>query len=305
MSNKEISIPYDAIGKPIIEFIPFNNAKFKTVTWKVPESVEYKGKIIYVHGFAEHSSIYTEVFDKLSQDGFEIFFFDQRGSGETSPGKEVGKSDDFHVYNDLDFMIKYNLDKRSISNPDEKFILGGHSMGSGVVLNYGIKGKYKDHISKIFAVGPLVKLHPNTEPNIFLRTGAPIINKLLPNFKIDSKINFDYITSNERWKNFIMQHDSKLIGTARLFYDMFARGELLLKKDYVSKFDPNIKLLILHGLNDNINWIKGTEQFYALLNDNIDKQFYKIKDGRHSLLIENDVIFKEVYQDLINFLNKD
>lgn len=53
-------IPYTPKGEPTIEFVEHNNAKFKTVTWKVPNEVTYKGKIIYVHGFAEQSNVYTE-----------------------------------------------------------------------------------------------------------------------------------------------------------------------------------------------------------------------------------------------------
>lgn len=302
MSAKEVPIPYEAKGEPVIDFIPFNGAKFKTVTWKVPEDVEYKGKIIFVHGFSEHSTIYTEAFDKLSQAGYEIFFFDQRGAGATSPGKEVGKTDEYHVFNDLEFMIKHNLDNRT--NPEEKFILGGHSMGSGIILNYGVQGKYKDSVKAIFAVGPLIKLHPNTEPNAILRAAAPVLTRLLPNFKIDSKLNYDYITSNERWKNYIKSHDTKLIGTVKQFNDMFVRGEKLTKKETVSKFGPNIPLLLLHGTNDNINWIEGTKKFHSLLPDTTDVEFVQVKDGRHSLLIENDEIFADVFRDLTNFLNK-
>lgn len=301
MSDQGVPLPYEAKGEPVIDFIPFNGAKFKTVTWKVPNDVEYKGKIIYVHGFFEHSSIYTEVFDKLSQVGYEVFFFDQRGAGATSPGKEVGKTDEYHVFNDLEFMIKYNLDART--NPDEKFILGGHSMGSGIVLNYGIQGKYKDDIRAIFAVGPLIKLHPNTEPNIVLRTLAPVLNKLLPTFKIDSKLNYDYITSNEKWKNYIKSHDTKLIGTVRQFNDMFVRGEKLTKKEYVDKFGPNIPLLLLHGTNDNINYIEGTKKFYELLNEKSNVEFIQVEGGRHSLLIENEEIFNKVFKYLTKFLD--
>lgn len=56
----EVPIPYTSIGKPITEFVEYNNANFSTTTWKVPSNVEYKGKIFYVHGFMESASIYTE-----------------------------------------------------------------------------------------------------------------------------------------------------------------------------------------------------------------------------------------------------
>lgn len=302
MGDSSVPIPYEPKETPLVEFIEYDKINFKTVTWKVPENVEYKGKIIYVHGFAEHSSIYTEAFDKLSQYGYEIFFFDQRGAGETSPGEYVGKTDEYHTFDDLDFMIKHNLEQRS--DQEEKFILAGHSMGGAIVLNYAIKGKYKNSIKKIFAIGPLIKLHPKTEPNIFIRIGAPIINRLFPNMKFDSQLKYNYITSNPKWIEYIAKHDTKLIGTARQFNDMFARGHILTKEDYVAKFDPKISLLVCHGTDDNVNWIKGTSTFINLLGEKINKKFLPIQNGRHSLLIENDVIFNEVFNDVVDFLNE-
>lgn len=294
-------LPYQPKGEPITEFIKFDNANFKTVTWKVPQDVTYKGKIVYVHGFSESAAIYTEFFDKLSQKGYEIFFFEQRGAGETSPGKEVGRTNEEHVFKDLEFMIKYNLDKRE--DKEEKLFLAGHLMGGGIVLNYGIKGKYIDQIRAIFVSGPLILLHANTEPNIILRKLAPIVSYLLPNMRFDSKLNYDYITSNEGWKAYIMKHDKVLVGTARQFQDMFVRGELLTHKDYVSKFNTSIPLLVLHGTDDNINWIKGTEKFFSLLNDNMDKEFVPVQGARHNLFLENEKIFGEVFDKLLSFLS--
>ncbi|CUM52111.1 uncharacterized protein AC631_03526 [Debaryomyces fabryi] len=296
-----VEIPYKTDNEPKIGFIEFDKANFKTVTWKAPESIPYKGRIIYVHGFSEHATIYTEYFDKLSQKGYDIFFFDQRGAGETSPGDQVGKTDEAHTFNDLDFMIKHNLDLKKDST--EKFFLMGHLMGGGIVLNYAIKGKYREHIKGIVVCAPLVLLHPKTQPNFVVRALSPLINKLVPNLKIDSKLNYDYITSNEGWKNYIMKHDTKLIGTVRQFFDMFARGEALTKPEFVSKFNPETSLLLVHGTNDNINWIDGTRKFYRLVDDKIDKSFSEIKDGRHSLFIENETIFKDVFDKVLTFLN--
>lgn len=295
-------IPYTPKGEPTIEFVEHNNAKFKTVTWKVPNEVTYKGKIIYVHGFAEQSNVYTEFFDNLSQNGYEVFFFDQRGAGETSPGKLIGQTNEFYVFDDLEFFIKRLLDLRV--NKDEKFYLMGHSMGGGIILNYGIRGKYKENIRGILACGPLIQLHPDTKPNFVLRAAMPYANYLLPNFIIDSKLNYDYITSNERWKNYIKGHD-KLIGTIRQFHDMFARGEDLLRPEYAAHFDKDIPVLVVHGDDDHINDIRASRKFVALFKDQQDnnKKLTEISKGRHSLFIENDEMFKEIFKIVIEFLD--
>ncbi|OBA20138.1 alpha/beta-hydrolase [Metschnikowia bicuspidata var. bicuspidata NRRL YB-4993] len=293
-------IPHDPIGTPITEKVKCNGLDFETVTWKVPPNVEYKGKIVYVHGFAEHCSIYTEFFDKLSQLGYEVLFFDQRGAGETSPGKQVGKTDEYHTFKDLDFMIKRALDARE--DKTEKLFLGGHSMGGGIALNYGIMGKHRDDIRAIFVSGPLVTLHPKTQPNVIVRKLLPVINALLPTLKIDSKLNYDYITSHEGWKNYIKSTDGKLIGTVRQFNDMFVRGEKLLSKDHTSKYSPTIPLLLLHGTDDNINDIESSKKFIELLPADLKKEFVPVENGRHSLFIENENIFKDVFDKVVEFL---
>lgn len=73
-----IEIPYKTENEPEVGFIEFDKANFKTVTWKAPESVPYKGRIVYVHGFSEHATIYTEYFDKLSQKDTIFFLRSER-----------------------------------------------------------------------------------------------------------------------------------------------------------------------------------------------------------------------------------
>ncbi|ABN65442.2 predicted protein [Scheffersomyces stipitis CBS 6054] len=296
-----VEIPYKPVNKVVVDFVDYNGAKFRTASWSVPEGSTRKGKIIFVHGFAESHEIYTEFFDNLTSKGYDVFIFEQRGAGETSPGKLVGKTDDFHTFNDLDFFIKRNYDART--DESEKFFLGGHSMGGGISLNYAIRGKYKDYIKGIFVSGPLIKLHPDSEPNVVVRSLSPVINFLVPFLKIDSKLNYDYITSNDRWKNYIIQHDKKLIGTVRQFNDMFVRGEDLLKKDFVSKFSPEIALLVLHGTEDHINYIKGTDEFVKLLPSAIEKQFYPIEGARHSLFIEREELYEDILAKVLAFLD--
>lgn len=296
-----VPIPYTPKGAPVEESVPYDGLNFKTVTWKVPETTPYRGKIVYAHGFCEESTIYTEFFDRLSQQGYEIFFFDQRGAGATSPGKLFGITDEHHTFDDLNFMIKRVLDART--DESEKIFLGGHSMGGGIALNYGIYGKYRDQIRGIFVSGPLVTLHPKTQPNIVLRTLQPVINTLMPKFKIDSKLDYDYITSHEGWKKYIMSNEGKLIGSVRQFNDMFKRGEALTRPEHVRKFLSSIPVLLLHGEADYINNIEGSKKFVSLLPEAVEKTFVPVADGRHSLFLEREEIFAPVLQQVVDFLN--
>lgn len=298
----EVQIPYKAVGTPIIEYVPYDGLNFKTVTWKVPPSIPHKGTIVYVHGFFEHSTIYTEFFDRLSQQGYEIFFFDQRGAGETSPGKLVGKTDEFHTFDDLNFMIERVLASRT--DKSEKLILAGHSMGGGIVLNYAIYGKHRRDIRAAFVSGPLIELHPKTRPNILVMKLQPLLNAILPGLKIDSKINYDYITSNDGWRNYIRATDKKLIGSIRQFNDMFNRGWKLLDPAHVKKLHGDIPLLVMHGSDDKINDIKGTQMFVKLLPDDAKYEFVTVPNGRHSIFLEKEEIVAPVLDKVLEFLGK-
>ncbi|CCH45913.1 Serine hydrolase [Wickerhamomyces ciferrii] len=156
MSTKELpKPPYTATNKPTEEYISYNGARFYTEFWVC---IKTRSRIVWLHGFSEYSKVYVRIFDQLSQEGYEIFFFDQRGAGFTSPGKLKGLTDEFHTFDDLDYFLKKNIDE--IANRDNKRLyLMGHSMGGGISLNYGVKGKYKDHLSGIAVTGPLILLH--------------------------------------------------------------------------------------------------------------------------------------------------
>lgn len=293
-------IPYKPKTTPVNDWVEYNGAKFKTVSWSVPEGTTYKGKIIMVHGFAEHSELYYQISDNLCQNGYEIFYFDQRGAGETSPGSLVGKSNEFHTFDDLDYFIKRNLDARE--DTSEKFFLIGHSMGGGIVLNYGIRGKYRAHIKGIIACAPLIELHPASKINPVVKALSPLINKLVPNLKIDSKLKWDYITSDPEWKSYLSSHD-KLIGTIRLFNDMFARGEALLEKDYVAKFNDNTALMLIHSPEDKINDFKASQKVYDLLPEIIDKRLQPIEGAQHALFVEREDLFRKSLDACLEFLD--
>lgn len=291
----QVPVPYTPVNTPIVSDQEFNGAKFRTVTWKVPASTTYKAKLIYVHGFVEEINIYTEFFDNLASAGIETFMFEQRGAGHFATGKLTGKTNEFHTFNDLEHFITEN-------KGDDGFFLGGHSMGGGIVLNYGIHGANKHLIKGIIACGPLVQVHPKSAPNVVLKTLSPIAAKLLPNMQMNTKLDYDDLTSNTKWLQYIKDTTPTFTGTLAQLYDMLSRGEKLLDQEYGTKFTP--PLIIVHGEKDQINWIKASEKFYNNLPNKTDKTFHPIKDGKHSLFIEREEVYQPVLQKVVSFVDQ-
>lgn len=70
------------------------------------DGIPFRGKILFLHGFCDHKNTYTHIWPRLQTLGYETTAFDQRGSGETSPGKLFGVTNERLVYQDLDRMIE-------------------------------------------------------------------------------------------------------------------------------------------------------------------------------------------------------
>ncbi|ONH69738.1 Monoglyceride lipase [Cyberlindnera fabianii] len=214
--------PYTPKNPPVEEVVSYNGAKFHTSFWNVPEGVVRKGRVIFVHGFSEYEEVYYWVFDAISAGGYEVFFFDQRGAGHTDPGSTRGYTNEHYVFDDLEFFMERNMKE---VGEETKLFMAGHSMGGGIALNYGIKGKHRERLSGIYVTGPLVKLHPDSLPTGLVIALGKMTAKIFPRMKINTDLDIDYITSNEDYKNFILNDPLQvpMVGTLKQLQDMLAR----------------------------------------------------------------------------------
>lgn len=104
-------------------------ARLRTRLWPAGEP---RGAVVVVHGFGEHSGRYVDVARFLTDRGWSVFAYDQRGHGE-SEGRR-GRLRDFGVLlDDLDAVIADA--ERHPAGSGRPFLLG-HSMGGLVVIRY-------------------------------------------------------------------------------------------------------------------------------------------------------------------------
>ncbi|SCV01465.1 LAME_0G16380g1_1 [Lachancea meyersii CBS 8951] len=279
----------------------FNGADFTYAKYPVSSSQNdssrpvARARVLIVHGFNEHVLLYSRLMDYLSRAGIETFIFDQRGSGTTSTGKLRGVTDEMHTFRDLDHFIEWNLQDKA---EQTGLFLFGHSMGGGIVLNYGCSGKFKDQIAGIVCTGPLVTLHPHTAPMAIVSLLSPLLAKLLPRFRIDTGLDLDATTSDERYREFLSRDPLTvpLYGSLRQIYDFLERGKRLVRdKSYVSQLQTPI--LIFHGQDDKINDPAGSQKFFDLCTLS-DKHLKLVPNARHSLCLETDPIFEEMVEKM-------
>ena len=105
------------------------------------------------YGFCEYAKLYVRLFDHQVSHGYEVFFFDQRGSGRASLGKQ-GVTKVEWVMNHLDFFLEKNIAEM---DPYESIILE-HYSDRGVDLDNGIRRKTFGEISNVSTIGTLIQL---------------------------------------------------------------------------------------------------------------------------------------------------
>ncbi|KAI0462522.1 hypothetical protein LJB42_004016 [Komagataella kurtzmanii] len=293
-------------GTPVTSDPIVNGIPFRTTFWPVPEGVTVKGRILFVHGLAEHALVYTEPMDFFSQSGYECFFYDQRGAGLTAKYyKNIGVTNSTYVFDDLEAIIELNL--KEAEQYHHKLFLIGHSMGGAIVSNYAIIGKHRDEISGIVACAPLIETHPKTSPNIILEYLVRGLVYVIPNHKFNSKLNIDFITSDKGYTEFLLQDRlSDPIGSLILFRDAFYRGRRLLTPEFYTKFKKDLPYLVIHGAKDYCCSGDSAKKFVDLINKNeptAQQSITLYEEGKHSLLLEKEELRYKVYNDLLKFLD--
>lgn len=292
--------------EPQLQYEDFNGARFGYVLWKVPEGTP-KARLLLVHGFGEYTTINSRLMDHLALAGYESFTFDQRGSGVTSPGKQKGLTNEYHTFNDLDHFVEKNL--KECKEKNLPLYLWGHSMGGAITLNYACHGKYREEIAGYVASGPLIVLHPHSQPNKITQCVAPLLAKWAGKHRIDTGLDLDGITADKKYREWLANDKPMslpMYGSFQQIYDFLERGKRLYNDTdglVSKKYPKNIPVLVQHGQGDTINDPKGSEVFIKHC-PATDKSLKLYKGARHSILsLETDETFNLVFSDLTKWLD--
>ncbi len=119
------------------------------------------GTVVVVHGMLEHKKRYDYFATRLSDAGYAVLTYDQRGHGET--GKLSGEFGYFAKNNGWNHLVKDCLSMVTLIKseyPGVKSVLFGHSMGSIVARSF-------------------TRLY-DTEINSLVLCGAPFYNSIAP-----------------------------------------------------------------------------------------------------------------------------
>ena len=252
--------------------------------WR-PEK-DLRGMICLVHGLGEHSGRYAHLAVVLTQEGYALLTYDQRGHGQ-SLGQRGHVPSYESLLNDID---SFGLESAR-RFPNMPLFLYGHSLGGNLVLNYVLRRKSK--FVGVIATSPWLRLA--FEPSALKVKLALIMNKLWPTFSqsngLDQSALSHDISVVDAYRVDPYVHDQI---SARLFSAVYQAGFWAIEN--AAQF--NKPLLLMHGEGDRITSVKATKEFAEQVQQDCTLKIWK---GLYHEL-HNELEKAEIIEYLISWL---
>ena len=268
---------------------------------------KYKNNIVIFHGMTEPIDRYAEFGEFLASNGYNVFIMEIRGHGELKDSEigDFGKGGIKSVFKDIDSFFKKVLSKVG-ATPNNTTILG-HSMGSLIGTEWGIRNKYKYFILSGFPLkSQLIAIGGNfatfLEKAIFRKVSVfnKISEKWNANFE-PNKTKFDWLTRDET-ENKKYEND-ELCGysvTPKFYSGIFSTIGFI-NRNY-KKLDKYARILAIYGTDDKVIDIPYINQIFNTLRKKKRRiNILENKNGRHESLNETNKY--EIYDEILKWLN--
>lgn len=246
-----------------------------------------KAVVCLVHGHGEHIARYEHVALALTNAGYAMIAYDQRGHG-----KSGGARGHTPTYDALMDDIAALLSQAETRYPGLPRFLYGHSMGGNEVINFALRRK--PDLAGVIATGPWLKLA--FEPPAMQVILGRMMNRIAPGFTQNSKLDAAALSHDpklvEAYKNDPLVHDKI---SARLFVEIYESGDWAL----AHAADFSLPLLLMHGSADRLTSANASREFAKNGGKNITLHIW---DGDFHE-IHNELDQAEVFQMMIHWLN--
>ena len=268
-------------------FISIDGIRLYEQSW-CPKS-DKKGVIIIVHGYLEHSSRYTHVAEFFASHGYAVETYDHRGHGKSEGQKAFFNSFDELVKDMHRFVIRV-CDR----HPNTPVFIFGHSMGGTVVTMYTIQ--YNPIIKGILLSGAALIRGDSLSP--FMVLLASIIGWIIPTLPTIQPEPSLISRSPDIVKSY--ETDPLILhagSPARSISEILATTKIIQKNMEAI----NLPLLIMHGLDDRIVDVKGSQLLYET-SKSVDKTLLLYENLYHELVNEPERL--KVMNDMKEWLDK-
>lgn len=245
-----------------------------------------KGVVCIVHGMGEHINRYEHLGEMLTEHGYAVIGYDQRGHGK-SEGKRGHTPSYEHLLNGVDDLLA----KADEFFPETPEILYGHSMGGNLVINYVMDRQ--PNIAGLIVSSPMLKLA--FDPPAFKLKLGKLMMKLYPAYSETTGLESAAISripeEVKKYDNDPLVHDK--IST-NMFFETYAKGLEALEHPE----DIHLPTLIYHGSADRLTSAEATKEFARNLQGDIT--FKLFEGGYHEL--HNDLCKQELFDLMLNWL---
>jgi alpha-beta hydrolase superfamily lysophospholipase len=247
-----------------------------------------KGVVNLVHGLGEHSGRYAHIAEALTKAGYHFIAFDLRGHG-LSEGKRGHTPDFDQILDDVDrFLAKSN----QIVNADLPNFLYGHSLGGGIVINYGLRRQ--NTLKGVIATDPALELA--FKPSGLKIWFGNLLANLAPAFSMDNGLELAALSRDaaivKAYQDDALVH-SKM--SAKLGVALLDSGRYAM--DHAQEW--TLPLLLMHGTADRITSPQASQTFAEKAKSGVTLRLW---DGYYHE-IHNDIGKADVIAAMIDWLD--
>lgn len=285
-----------SLSKPVIN-IPHINRRIEIVSndglilrgWQIESKKKTKGNIVIVHGYKDYAERYLDFANELSNNGYQVFAYDQRGHGR-SDGERAYFPDFETVADDLKLAMETF---KSYDNQKPWMILG-HSIGASVTARYALTNKTE--LAGYILSAPALKKMPQLQS--YMVNALKVTNFLAPHLGVfdipNENFSRDPVVVEKMKKDPLINHNKVPARSALCALD---------NMEFVqeNKFRADIPFLILHGSHDLINNIEGSREFFDETPNIPGKDMKIYPPLAHDLLHEPEHL--KVQQDIIKWMD--
>lgn len=242
-------------------FLARGGVSIYTQTWRPVGDA--KAQVVLVHGFGEHSGRYEHVAQALTDAGYVVATYDQRGHGRSGGPRALVK-DMRHNAGDL-HLFREELSRGA--DADLPQILLGHSMGGTVVLQHLVG----DHQPAAAVVLSAPYLHAAEAVNPILATLAPFIGRFLPTLptqKLPAEaVSRDADVVRAYAEDPLVYHGGVPAQTGAVLIGIASK--LLGKAPSISE-----QTLIVHGTDDKLADVQGSRELAGNIGGKVELKTY-------------------------------
>ncbi|MDD7794748.1 alpha/beta hydrolase [Clostridium sp. 'White wine YQ'] len=276
-----------------------------------------KGMIQIFHGMAEHSGRYKEFAEYLNSNGFIVYSSDHRGHGKTADTAEeigiIGENGFNAIVEDKHLIFE----QMKQEHPELPMFLLGHSFGSFLAQEYIIR--YGKELKGVVLSGSAAQ----KGAEVYLGGLISSFQRMISGEKKQSKLldTLSFGNYNKRFKEdghkfswlstdlkeVKKYEEDPFCGTVfsiGFFYYLMKGLSNLYKKERLNLIQKELPIYIISGENDPVGGdgklVKRLFEIYKEIGIR-DVKMKLYPSLRHEIL--NEVKKKEVYEDILNWLN--